>query len=429
MSPAARVSPARAFWYLGALGLAYVGVYLCRKNLTVAVPLLQEDWGLTKEQVGLLASLSTVAYAAGKVFFGPVTDRIGGRPALLGSMLLVAVFGLAGAFAPGLLVLTMLYSANRFAGAASWGAMVKLIPEWFPPRRLALACGLLSLSFVFGGALAVGFAGLIARLTGDSRPAILGVPALALLVLTGLTAMVIPRGVGRTGRRKAPSAGVRRLPLRRLELFRERTFRVVLALSFTLTLLRETFNFWTVDFLRTEGGAGGSHALAAFLAMPFDLCGAAGIVLVGWTFDRLKRTARQVFLAGILTVLAALLWVLPDFFRAGLWALTAGVALIGFLAYGPYSLLAGVLAVEVRGKEHAATVAGFADATGYLSGVLSGVCFGKILTWGGYRLGFQVMAGLTAVAALLSLLLYQRPDRTVPAPVSALSSGPQTEVT
>jgi OPA family glycerol-3-phosphate transporter-like MFS transporter len=426
--PAARVSPTRAFLYLGTLVLAYVGVYLCRKNLTVAVPLLQADWGLTKEQVGLLASLSTVAYAAGKVCFGPVTDRIGGRPALLGSMLLVAVFGLAGALAPGLLALTVLYSANRFAGAASWGAMVKLVPDWFAPRRLALACGLLSLSFVFGGALAVGFAGLIARLTGDSRAAILGVPALALLALTALTAVVIPRGAGATGRREARAAGVRRLPLRLLELFRERTFRVVLALSFTLTLLRETFNFWTVDFLRTEGGAGVSSALAAFLAMPFDLCGAAGIVLVGWAFDRLNRGARQIFLASILATLAALLWVLPEFFRAGLWALTAGVALIGFLAYGPYSLLAGVLAVEVRGKEHAATVAGFADATGYLAGVLSGVCFGKILTWGGYRLGFQVMAGLTAVAALLSLLLYRRPAREVPAPVSALSPGPQAEV-
>jgi hypothetical protein len=39
-----------------------------------------------------------------------------------------------------------------------------------------------------------------------------------------------------------------------------------------------------------------------------------------------------------------------------------------------------------------------------------------------------VMAGLTAVAALLSLLLYRRPARVVPAPVSALSPGPQAEV-
>lgn len=38
------------------------------------------------------------------------------------------------------------------------------------------------------------------------------------------------------------------------ELVRLRGFRVVSALSFSLTRVRETFNDWTVDFIRTEGG-------------------------------------------------------------------------------------------------------------------------------------------------------------------------------
>jgi len=57
----------------------------------------------------------------------------------------------------------------------------------------------------------------------------------------------------------------------------ERKFCVVLALSFTLTLLRETFNFWTVDFIHTEGGRGVSNAVAAFLSTPFDVCGALAL--------------------------------------------------------------------------------------------------------------------------------------------------------
>src|SRR5438045_3423376 len=57
---------------------------------------------------------------------------------------------------------------------------------------------------------------------------------------------------------------------RYVELFTERRFLVVVALSFTLTLLRETFNFWTVDFIRTEGGRGVSNSMAAFLSTPFD---------------------------------------------------------------------------------------------------------------------------------------------------------------
>src|SRR6478609_5674496 len=108
--------PARAYLFLGTLVAAYIGVYLCRKNLSVAVPLLQKNWGLTKEQVGILNSASTIAYAFGKFFFGPVTDRVGGRTSLFSSMALVAVFGALGAFAPSLAMLAVLYSANRFFG-------------------------------------------------------------------------------------------------------------------------------------------------------------------------------------------------------------------------------------------------------------------------------------------------------------------------
>jgi sugar phosphate permease len=90
--------------------------------------------------------------------------------------------------------------------------------------------------------------------------------------------------------------------------------------------------------------------------------------------------------------------------------LAAGVGLIGFLVYGPYSLLGGVLSVEVRGKEFAATVSGLVDGTGYIAGVLSGVVFGKVLMVGGYRLGFESMAGLTLVSAVLCCFLYRRPS-------------------
>ncbi len=402
--------PARAYFFLSTLVVAYIGVYLCRKNLSVAVPLLQTSWGLNKEQVGTLNSASTIAYACGKFFFGPITDRIGGRASLLSSMTLVAVFGALGAFAPALGALVILYSLNRLFGSASWGATLKLVPEWFGPAKLPLACGLLSLSFVFGGALAIWFAGMIAGVTHDSWPAILGLPSIVLVLLVGLCWWILPHPI----RPKESTAGCAKAPTyslsRTLELFGERKFLVVIALSFTLTLLRETFNFWTVDFIRTEGGAQVSSKLAAFLSTPFDLCGAAGIVLMGWIFGRLRPAGRQRLLVFILGVMTLLLILLPRLFHAGLWVLAAGVGLIGFLVYGPYSLLGGVLSVEVRGKEFAATVSGLVDGTGYFAGILSGVVFGKLLMMGGYPLGFQAMAGLTLISAVLCCFLYGRPS-------------------
>lgn len=401
-------SAGRAYFYLGTLVAAYIGIYLCRKNLSVAVPMLEKAWGINKAQVGTIGSVSTVAYAAGKFLFGPVTDRIGGRASLLGSMALVALFGLAGGLAPSLAALTIVYSLNRLCGSASWGAMLKQVPNWFAPDKLAFTCGLLSLSFVFGGAVAVSFAGLVARLTQDSWSAVLAGPSVVLLLLAGLCWLVLPgkSAAPFTQERKSQQDGFRFS--RYLELFTERKFLVVAALSFTLTLLRETFNFWTVDFIRTEGGHEVSNSMAAFLSTPFDLCGALGIVLMGWVFGKLHPTGRQRLLVVVLMLLTGLLLSLPALFHLGLWVAAAGVGLIGFLVYGPYSLLGGVLSVEVRGQAFAATVSGLVDGTGYIAGFLSGIFFGQLLMLGGYRLGFQVMAGLTLLAAVLCCFLYRK---------------------
>ena len=402
-------STARAYVYLGTLVAAYIGIYLCRKNLSVAVPMLEKAWGINKAQVGTIGSVSTVTDAAGKFLFGPVTDRIGGRASLLSSMTLVALFGLLGGLVPSLAALTVVYSLNRLAGSASWGAMLKQVPDWFKPEKLAFTCGLLSLSFVFGGAVSVSFAGLIARLTNDSWAAVLAFPSLALALLIGVCWLVLPRATSsRSDSSSAQNDGFRFS--RYWELFSERKFLVVLALSFTLTLLRETFNFWTVDFIRTEGGQAVSNSMAAFLSTPFDLCGAVGIVLMGWIFGRLHPTGRQRLLVVVLGALTLLLIVLPSLFHLGLWVLATGVGMIGFLTYGPYSLLAGVLAVEVRGQAFAATVSGLVDGAGYFAGVLSGIFFGKLLMLGGYPLGFKVMAGLTLISAILCCFLYRKRD-------------------
>jgi hypothetical protein len=61
-----------------------------------------------------------------------------------------------------------------------------------------------------------------------------------------------------------------------------------------------------------------------------------------------------------------------------------------------------------RAEQHSAPPLLF----GYLAGVLSGVCLGQLVTVGGCRPGFQVMAVLTAATAILSLFLYPRPARS-----------------
>jgi sugar phosphate permease len=86
---------------------------------------------------------------------------------------------------------------------------------------------------------------------------------------------------------------------------------------------------------------------------------------------------------------------------------TAGAAVlvgvVGLLVYGPYSLLAGALAIESGGKDAAATAAGIIDGVGYVAGALAGTALGGLLDVGGYALGFRALAVVTVVSAVISL--------------------------
>jgi sugar phosphate permease len=272
-TPAPTVHARRAWLFLATLVLGYIGVYLCRKNFSVAVPLIREAFGVSKEQIGIVASVSTLAYMAGKFAFGPLIDRFGGRGSLLLSMLAVGVFAAAGGLAGSLPMLATIYSLNRLSGSAGWGAMVKLVPDWFGARQLPLALAVLSLSFVFGGVCAAVLAGQIAGWSGDDWRWVMSGPSLALAAILALCWAVLPRPSNRTAAAGAGSRPMNEPPASAhgfqwrqvLELGRRRQFWVVCALSFTLTLLRETFNTWTVDFFKEAGGAELSNRIAAFL--------------------------------------------------------------------------------------------------------------------------------------------------------------------
>jgi sugar phosphate permease len=109
----------------------------------------------------------------------------------------------------------------------------------------------------------------------------------------------------------------------------------------------------------------------------------------------------------VLLALAAVLALLPHV-RSTTEA-TLLIALVGFLVYGPFSLLSGVMALEAGGIGLISTAAGLIDGIGYLAGALAGASLGKLLDVGGYGLGFSVLAVGAAIASAVALLFAPKP--------------------
>jgi OPA family glycerol-3-phosphate transporter-like MFS transporter len=400
----------------GALLAGYTGYYLCRSNLSVAAPLLLADpeAGLDKAGLGVVLSVGVFAYAVGKLVNGMLADFLGGRVAFLGGMVFSIAATISFGAASGEAVLGAVWVANRFAQSAGWSALVKVASNWFEPRRYGVVMALLSQSFLFGDALGRLWLGaLLAR--GLGWRGLFLAAAASLLAVAAVVALVLrssPRDIGlpepeivadnvygpRGG--EARPAGLVELAspyVRRLD------FWVVCLASFGLTLVRETFNAWTPTYLVEFFGM--SLAEAAQRSAVFPLAGGLSVLLVGAWSDRAARgrrlTSAWPFLALGCFVLLALSRLEP---AAGSSSALLLVGAAAFLVIGPYSLLAGAIALDLGGRRGSSTAAGLIDSAGYLGAVFSGYAVGRLAESGGWSRALGFLAVVTAATTGLAFL-------------------------
>jgi len=124
------------------LGLTYAFLYMGRYNLTVAKTELGSL--MTKEDFGIIFGVGTATYAIAFLLNGPLTDRFGGKKAILiaaaGSGLMNLLMGLftrsvMGSEDPGgmdlRLIFSLLYALNMYFQSFGAVAIVKVNASWF----------------------------------------------------------------------------------------------------------------------------------------------------------------------------------------------------------------------------------------------------------------------------------------------------------
>src|SRR5512137_2015487 len=83
----------------GFIGLLYTSFYMCRYNLSIANKSISEEFGFSRADIGLIITTWSLAYACGQIINGLLTDKIGGKRAMLvgacGTILMNLLFGAA----------------------------------------------------------------------------------------------------------------------------------------------------------------------------------------------------------------------------------------------------------------------------------------------------------------------------------------------
>jgi len=418
--------------------IGYSGYYLCRSNFSVALPMIIQELGtrgvppdVAKIRLGLIASLGVLAYAIGKFVSGGLSDLLGGRRTFLGGMggsvLFTAVFALSG----GIPLFTLAWIGNRLVQSLGWVGMVKISSRWFSFSSYGTVMGIVSLSFLFGDAAARQFLAILIDHGFGWRGIFFTAAGVLACLLIG-NALLLRDTPGEIGEAE-PQANPQNLfassddesaPMSvrslLLPLLRSKVFLLVCLLSVGLTLVRETFNLWTPTYFAQAVGL--SNADAAQKSALFPLFGGISVLLAGHLSDRLGKGARAaIILFGLLLAgLTLLVLGYGDFGGSKIWPVWL-IALVAFLMIGPYSYLAGAIALDFGGKRGSATVSGIIDGSGYLGGVLAGDSMARISVAYGWRGAFVVLAAVCWVLSLAAAVFWLN-QRRVPVPVAVASA-------
>lgn len=393
--------------------IAYAGFYLCRKNLSVVLPLLNNVSGLRNMDLANIVFGYSLLYAVGQFGCGPLSDRIGAKRVVGAGLLLVVISNILMGAHASLLWLLIFACLNGAGQSSGWSGLVKTMAIWFHGDNRGIAMAWWSTNYVLGGFLATAFATwaivqpwLLPQL-GWRRGFLF--PALLLLAITALFLL----GAKDTPEPADLPSGMQIDPV---ELRADRTSWIVFAALlrkpslwmisvsyFFLELCRYALMFWLplymVNRLRYSLEASG------YLSSLYELIGIVGAVLAGYISDRFNQSRRAPVSTIMLCGFAIVLLAEPALTSFGFIGTAAAISLAGIFSFGPDTLLSGAGAQDIGEPKAAATASGLVDGIGHLGAIFSPYVVVYVSEHYGWDRLFFLLAGsaFLAGAALIPM--------------------------
>src|SRR3954447_22695668 len=138
---------ALAFW-------ATVINYLDRQTLSVAAPVILEQFHMSSVAYSRVLFGFLLAYTIMNGVSGPLIDRLGTRAGYALCMVWWSGSSVLQALSGGALSLGVFRFLLGMGEAGNWPAAVKVVSEWFPEQERALASGLFNTGSAVGAVLA-----------------------------------------------------------------------------------------------------------------------------------------------------------------------------------------------------------------------------------------------------------------------------------
>jgi OPA family glycerol-3-phosphate transporter-like MFS transporter len=405
----------------GSIGLLYACFYLCRYNFPLANEAISKEFGFSKGQMGWIISVVSIAYACGQIANGLLTDKLGGKRAMLigafGTVVLNIAFGFASFW--GLFALFMtIRGLDGYMQSFGAPGMIKINTAWFHRKERGRFAG------IFGFMINLGRFGI-----NSLGPAILGgfaivglihvppqhwrwvffVPAMICAVVAVIMAFAVKQTPEEAGFHRpdpdephdvnAPEARLGDV----IRIIATNPAVWICALAYACTgAVRQGIDQWFPRYMSEVYQVDMKSAQFQVLAWSIPIVATLGSLTSGYVSD--------IFFGGRRAPVAAMLYLI----ETGVILLAAQMhtanmvilffVLIAFTANSTHSILGTAAAMDIGGRKMAGFASGCIDSFQYFGGALAGWLLGSIVeqNWNHY---FYFMAPFGVIGALLMLCL------------------------
>lgn len=447
----------------------YMVFYLCRKNISAALPAMGTDLGYSNLELGILGSTLYFTYALGKFTNGILADRSNIKTFLPTALFVSALANIAlvvsGIFiTPGettffglpastilLWIMAFFWGCNGWFQSMGFPPCARSMTYWFSNNERGVKWSLWSTSHQIGTFLSVIVSGFLIERFGWKAafylPAIVAI-FVSFILFKNLRDKPTTLGLPDIEEYREPDSICVKEVAKKDDAVQEtygQIFKKHILFNKNIWLLAIAFIFvyftlmgmidWMIKYL--VEAKHNSLAVASMKLSFMPLFGILGTIGAGYLsdkfFNRKRAPVNILYLSGVILAIIALIFnkTGPNFIDATVFSLTGSqltsmipfngsdlmdfllIGVIGLCSYGPQVLIGGLCSVESSSKRVASAATGFTGSFGYIGSILSGAGTGTIIDkfgWDGAVYAWLISA-ILCILVLIPICIdeYKRP--------------------
>ncbi len=408
------------------VGLMYTSYYFCRYNFAYANKAIADEFGFSKSDMSTILSMQFVAYGCGQMINGLLTDRIGGKRAMLigavGTIAVNVLFGVA-SFWGMLSLFTLLWGLNGYVQSFGAPGFIKINSSWFSEKQRGTFAGIFGFMINLGRLAAnkllplllAGFAlGSLAQIPPQHWRWLFWVPAIIASVVAVVFALVVkdtPEQAGYSGLFKGEADHAEGEVTTQIGVVFKHIVTNplvwVIAAAYACTgAVRQAVDQWFPVYFQEVHHLQMTGPKFQWLGYLIPLVASCGSFVSGWVSDRFFDS-RRAPVAGAIYLIELVVILIATRVTSVDLAIVLFV-MVSFTVNSTHSLLGPAAAMDIGGRKMAAFASGCIDAFQYFGAAFGMWILGKVLDTYGWGYYFYYMIPFGVIGAILMFSIAHR---------------------